>query len=934
MPPDDTAPPPLRRHQAEALAALEEAWAAGRSRAWVVLPPGVGKTRLGLEAVRRHRGRAIVFGPNTAIQTQWESTAHELGIEAGADRTLDHQLTSLTYQALAVFDPDAEVDDEGDLEPGNREPGNGEPGLLARLHPNGQALVETLRAAGPILLVLDECHHLLEVWGRLLAELLAELPQARVLGLTATPPGVLTEDQAVLVQGLFGDTLYEATIPAAVREGELAPFAEAAWLTVPTSQERAWLRGQAERFTELTTQLTDPHFGTTNFLNWLDQRFVGAEVGWSTLLRREPRLCAAALRMHHHGLLALPSGAGLGEEHRHEPDADDWMVLLEDWIAKHLLKTGSTVDEQVVAAIRRVLPSVGYVWTRAGIRPGRTPVDRVLARSAAKATAAVQIVRSEHAGLGPRMRTLLLCDHERAGPTMSADLAGVLDPQSGAARTLLAELVSAPDLVDLRPLLVTGRTLAGTREALLALREFVAAEDPQCAAELVIHDAADGAATLEGAWTSRTWLPWVTRFFESGSCRVLVGTRGLLGEGWDARWVTGLVDLTAATTTTAVVQARGRALRLDPAWPEKVAINWSVVCVSDEHPKGGADWNRLVRKHRGFLGVDHTGEVIDGVAHIDPGFSPYAPPASDTFDAVNARMLARAEDRPRIRELWRIGRPYGDTLRRAAWIRPGVATRLGAGAEIPAVVVSDRRLDVRSGDAVRPDGGASSRTAEVLGAGVLAAGVLAGGLVALVGDRPELALLVLLVGLVVGGGLLVGSRIRTGRELLASAAEPPGIVRIARAVADALQGADVVPGGADAVEVDIDADGTYRCWLAGVDEHQSEVFATAVDEAVRPIGGSRYVLPRWVVGGPPYGPVRALLAASRRVRPEGVVWHPVPSVLGVRRERADQYAAAWRRWVGGGEPVYTGSPEGAGILASQQGSDPFRVTTVMRRHWH
>ena len=137
----------------------------------------------------------------------------------------------------------------------------------------------------------------------------------------------------------------------------------------------------------------------------------------------------------------------------------------------------------------------------------------------------------------------------------------------------------------------------------------------------------------------------VTRFFEAGGTRVLVGTRGLLGEGWDARRVTGLVDLTAVTTTTAVVQTRGRALRTDPSWPEKVALTWSVVCVSDAHPKGGNDWDRLVRKHSGFYGLDERGDVVDGVAHLDPAFSAFAPPAVADFDAVNARMVVRSEDR-------------------------------------------------------------------------------------------------------------------------------------------------------------------------------------------------------------------------------------------------------------------------------------------------
>ena len=35
-----------------------------------------------------------------------------------------------------------------------------------------------------------------------------------------------------------------------------------------------------------------------------------------------------------------------------------------------------------------------------------------------------------------------------------------------------------------------------------------------------------------------------------------------------------------------------------------------VVCVSEDHPKGGNDWDRFVRKHEGFYGVDADGDVV------------------------------------------------------------------------------------------------------------------------------------------------------------------------------------------------------------------------------------------------------------------------------------------------------------------------------------
>src|SRR5260370_19120522 len=61
----------LRRYQSMALDAFDKARANGRRRAYLVLPPGAGKTLVGLEIARRLGNRCLVLGPNTAIQQQW-----------------------------------------------------------------------------------------------------------------------------------------------------------------------------------------------------------------------------------------------------------------------------------------------------------------------------------------------------------------------------------------------------------------------------------------------------------------------------------------------------------------------------------------------------------------------------------------------------------------------------------------------------------------------------------------------------------------------------------------------------------------------------------------------------------------------------------------------------------------------------------------------
>ena len=109
--------------------------------------------------------------------------------------------------------------------------------LLEILHPNGQALLSRLSARGPLTLVLDECHHLLEMWGRLLSVILGRLTDPHVIGLTATPPHMMSANQKALHRELFGEIDLEVSAPALVRDVRLAPYQELTYFTTPTPAE-------------------------------------------------------------------------------------------------------------------------------------------------------------------------------------------------------------------------------------------------------------------------------------------------------------------------------------------------------------------------------------------------------------------------------------------------------------------------------------------------------------------------------------------------------------------------------------------------------------------------------------------------------------------------------------------------------------------------
>src|SRR5699024_6014494 len=179
-----------------------------------------------------------------------------------------------------------------------------------------------------------------------------------------------------------------------------APFAELAYIARPTALEQSYLAEQSTRFTEMCTDLLAPGFADTDFLPWLDARFVrrtaapGGHVEWAHLAVREPELTDAVLRMHHPGPCSLRAGARPLEQHRHPPRAEDWIALIGDY-ARHCLDPVSERDHLAHERLRPALPAVGHHLSRNGVRRGTSSADRVLARSDAKSHATAETVGAE-----------------------------------------------------------------------------------------------------------------------------------------------------------------------------------------------------------------------------------------------------------------------------------------------------------------------------------------------------------------------------------------------------------------------------------------------------------------------------------------------------------------------------------------------------------
>ena len=257
-------------------------------------------------------------------------------------------------------------------------------------------------------------------------------------------------------------------------------------------------------------------------------------------------------------------------------------------------------------------------------RATTSPVDRLVALSGAKHAATAQILDAEWQVRGAALRSVVLTDFEAETATLPASLrdVGTLERRLGTrpARHALARASIDGQAGGLAP----GprhrpKTLAAAPE--VAVKPGTPrSRGGRSSLTTTPLEGFEGSLVVVGGdgFGPAAWTALATAHLVAGETHCLVGTRGLLGEGWDCPALNVLVDLTSAATATAVAQIRGRSLRRDPGDPAKIASNWTVACLAGGHPRGDADWRRAVRKHESVLALAVDGEIETGIGHCLP----------------------------------------------------------------------------------------------------------------------------------------------------------------------------------------------------------------------------------------------------------------------------------------------------------------------------
>lgn len=412
-------------------------------------------------------------------------------------------------------------------------------------------------------------------------------------------------------------------------------------------------------------------------------------------------------------------------------------------------------------------------------------------------------------------------------------------------------------------------------------------------------------------WCSSVYLALVTDFLEQGLTSCVIGTRGLLGEGWDCRSLNTLIDLTAVTSFVSVNQIRGRSLRFDPRYPLKLSNLWDVIALIPELEGGFRDLERFQRKFQHFYGLSEDGVLERGPGHVHSLLAQIQPQEMLVhMENLNQEMIKRAQQRQAAWERWEIGKPFRGQDREGLQLRwpllaPGHASAQGRSQprlkQIP-VRLQRQSLLIRQ-DLFRAQLGHTLGRACEFGLGL--------GLSLFTPEGEGIGLALLSLFLVELGLFQWRSwlKARIQHRLLPETEDASGWLRqLAELVCSALQEADLIARTGVQLHFSQRSDGSLRIFLDSPHAQEAGVFAQALQELLEPLQEQKYLVqlelletalqPRW------YQPPQL------RIQSGSSLYLPVPRLLARSRERAEIFAAQVQALLGPCQLIYT--RQGAG----------------------
>ncbi|MCH5350780.1 MAG: DEAD/DEAH box helicase family protein [Clostridiales bacterium] len=838
-------------------------------RIHIVAAPGSGKTILGLELIRRLKSPCIILSPTTTIRNQWgERFIENFSVDGESDEYISYDLTrlspitSVTYQALYAAMQRAEETEKA-KETESAKSADDEIDYASF------DFIRKIKRYGIKTVCLDEAHHLQNEWQKALENFLSALNgEVITIALTATPPYDAKPNEWKRYIRVCGEIDEEIFVPELVKQGTLCPHQDYLYFNYPTDAESADFKAYRERAMTATAELLSSGIAEKAY-----ERLTELSDDYDFLYTHTKEivdflvLCSeAGIRVDKKIIRSLTAGSRL-------PFPTEERIEI---AVNFLLKSTLLSDEErkICAEIfkRRDVTEHGEVALGLGEK-----LKKKLVSSVGKLKSIEKIVKSEIEDKKGRLRLLILTDYIKK-ENLSVIGSG-----------------KAPDSVSVVSVFETvrrtGVSVGALSGSLVILPDYCADIIRAQNAEFTLSPlGGTGYSAYDFSADNREKVRIVGELFEKGIINVLVGTKSLLGEGWDAPCVNSLILASFVGSFMLSNQMRGRAIRTDKNQPDKTANIWHLVTVErpylyaqslrekltrltteNENELISFDFETVSRRFDCFVAPNYeTGEIESGISRV----TILKPPFDEAgVERINGEMIARSRDSGKLREVWRTA------IKKSA--------RLNEVSDVPKERKTPPFLFINIAVAAALFALFSAGLATFISA-------LTRSLSAANAYRYPIAI-VALAACVIAAIFL---RDYLFAKILTHLNPVRSVRTLSECVLRTMQEINLISDGAR-VKAEADRQGLFvHVELLNASVHDQNLFHSAIKELLSPIENPRYLLiPRGK-----FGEYRYQFALA------------CPEVLGTKSEYAERLANKLKRSIGNIEAVYTRTEKGRRLI--------------------
>ncbi|MDD3191834.1 MAG: DEAD/DEAH box helicase family protein [Bacilli bacterium] len=611
----------------------------------IVAAPGSGKTILGLELVRRLNQNTLILSPTTTIRNQWGDRFSDWFLETEKQEGyISYSLkeiksiNSITYQALhaamihITYEEDGEINDYTNVD-----------------------LFQIIKNYDIKTICLDEAHHLKNEWQKSLEKFLSIISDTvKIISLTATPPYDSSASEWNRYINVSGEIDDEIFVPELVKDKVLAPHQDYIYFNYPTKEEVKILndyKKQVVLAVEQISKLNSFEFFAKRLCEkkFVEEDYLLKNVSEFVSLYVLIKNCGYPYNKHHIRIIAGRNNLPRFNLTRAE-EAIQFMLSTE-------LTTVEFKKELNV-----ILREHGLINRKRVNFTESDQLKRTLMASLGKLKSIKDISQSEYKSLGSDLRQLILTDYiDRE----SINLINTNFAFKSISVISIFEEMRRSNITN--NIAILSGTLVIVNENILKELDLLASNQNVKYTQKKVNNTNFYHIIFNS--NNKLKVQIIGELFEKGLINILIGTKALLGEGWDSPTINTLIMASFVGSFVSSNQMRGRAIRVDKNNLNKSANIWHLVTIEPDYifEKNSLnknlmklikndetfisnDFNTLTRRFNAFVGPNYREDVIengiDRITIIEPPYN------VEKFNQINKTMIENSNKRNELMIKW------------------------------------------------------------------------------------------------------------------------------------------------------------------------------------------------------------------------------------------------------------------------------------------